>query len=85
MKDPLELRSLVDEVLRQVLALPEELELADDTQLQDDLGIDSMKLTQLALELEVKIGGVVLLNQWLERNPRSEDRTIGSLVAFLSS
>ncbi len=80
-----DLRVLVTDVLRGVLHLPDALELTNDTQLQDELGIDSMKLTQLSLELEVRLGKVVLINHWLEQNPQSQGRTIGSLIQFLAS
>lgn len=85
MNQPMTPSTAVRQVLRQVLDLEDSVPLEDDTLLQEDLGIDSMKITQLGLELEVSLGRVVLLNEWLQRTPSSEHRSIGSLISFLEA
>ncbi|MEM1350345.1 MAG: acyl carrier protein [Myxococcota bacterium] len=67
-------------------ALDEQLEGLPEpqTSLIEDLGFDSLKITMLALELEVELGVPVLLNDWLSSVNSPAELTIQSLADFLA-
>ncbi len=63
---PLEVREAVIKLLRELYALPQQQELALDTSLSRDLGLDSLSLIELGTALEAKFGQPVARLELLE-------------------
>jgi acyl carrier protein len=53
--------------------------------LVDDLGFDSLRISNLALELERVLGVPVLLNDWIADAADVDSLTVAALAAYLDA
>ena len=77
------------EVLRAVIEVlqplvPESLKanIQPDSSLVNDLGMDSLKVVELSLGLEEKLGYPVFLPAWIAASSDPSDLTVASLAEF---
>lgn len=82
MPDRREIFAKVRAALRSVLE-DEQVEIAPEQHLVDDLGFDSTSIATLTIALEDEFEDVLLLNDWIARAHNPSELTVGSLVDYL--
>ena len=71
---------IVEEVLRAVLNLPATEVIRTDSNLRDDLGLDSMSTLSFLIELEQKIDNFIVNPERLEAD---DLKTVGSVLNYI--
>lgn len=74
-----ELLGVIRAVLSETMALPQLSELGEDARLQDQVGLDSVRVLELLVHLELEHGLTLPEAAALER----QDGTLGALADFL--
>lgn len=59
-------------------------EIVPSASLLHDLGMDSLRVVELTLRLEVLLGRTVFLPEWIASVDDPSELTVGSLVDFLA-
>lgn len=69
--------------VKAVLGDGESRSLSANYRLVDDLGFDSLKMANLSIALEDRLGETILLNDWIARSPSPDKLTIESLAYYI--
>lgn len=72
-------RDMVHQIVRDVLQVPEETEIRDDTSLEDDLGGDSLDLFEIIVDVETEFD-IDFTDAEME-----SIQTVGELVAMVDA